>query len=85
MSKADNSAWFIEVFVDSPVSVCGARDPKGLYRRARTGALRGMTGVDDPYERPAHPAIVIDDATSTPSESAHQIAQTIRGANHGPE
>lgn len=76
---------FIEVFVDTPVSVCEARDPKGLYRRARTGALRGMTGVDDPYERPAHPAIVIDDATSTPSESAHQIAETIRGANHGPE
>lgn len=43
---------FLEVFVDTPLAECERRDPKGLYRRARRGELRGMTGIDDPYEAP---------------------------------
>ena len=43
---------FVEVFVDTPIELCEARDPKGLYRRARAGELRGFTGIDDPYEAP---------------------------------
>ena len=46
---------FFEVWVDTPVETCMARDPKGLYARARTGELRGFTGVDDPYEPPTEP------------------------------
>lgn len=46
---------FFEVFVDTPVSVCAQRDPKGLYARARAGDLDGFTGVDDPYEPPLRP------------------------------
>ena len=46
---------FIEVFVDTPVETCMARDPKGLYARARAGELQGFTGVDDPYEPPHAP------------------------------
>lgn len=51
---------FVEVYVNTPVAVCEARDPKGLYRRARAGELRGFTGVDAPYEPPASPSIVVD-------------------------
>lgn len=43
---------FVEVFVDTPLETCIARDPKGLYARARAGRLRGFTGIDDPYEPP---------------------------------
>lgn len=57
---AEQGALFLEVFVDAPMTVVEARDPKGLYRRARTGALTGMTGVDDPYERPQRPDLVLE-------------------------
>ncbi|GAA3463940.1 adenylyl-sulfate kinase [Saccharothrix longispora] len=50
---------FLEVFVDTPVEVCEARDPKGLYERARRGELRGFTGVDAPYEPPLRPELVL--------------------------
>ncbi len=50
---------FLEVFVDTPLEVCETRDPKGLYRKARAGELRGFTGVDDPYEPPAAPEMVL--------------------------
>jgi bifunctional enzyme CysN/CysC len=48
---------FTEVHVDTPLEVCEQRDPKGLYARARTGELTGMTGIDDPYEPPAAPDV----------------------------
>jgi len=51
---------FSEVFVDTPLAVCEERDPKGLYARARSGALTGMTGIDDPYEAPTRPDLRID-------------------------
>ena len=50
---------FLEVFVDAPLELCEARDPKGLYARARAGELTGMTGVDDPYETPESPDLVL--------------------------
>jgi len=46
---------FAEVFVDTPLEVCEARDPKGLYAKARAGEIKGMTGIDDPYESPENP------------------------------
>jgi bifunctional enzyme CysN/CysC len=51
---------FVEVYVDTPLEVCEERDPKGLYRRARAGTLHGLTGVDDPYEPPQDPDLVLD-------------------------
>ena len=51
---------FVEIYVDTPLEVCEQRDPKGLYRRARAGTLRNMTGVDDPYEPPPQPELVLD-------------------------
>jgi adenylylsulfate kinase len=50
---------FLEVFVDAPLGLCERRDPKGLYRKARAGALRGFTGIDDPYEPPLNPELVL--------------------------
>ncbi|AYN29129.1 MULTISPECIES: adenylyl-sulfate kinase [Buttiauxella] len=51
---------FIEVFVDTPLSVCEARDPKGLYKKARAGELRNFTGIDSVYEAPVNPEIYLD-------------------------
>ena len=50
---------FVEVFVDTPLWLCEQRDPKGLYARARAGELRGMTGIDDPYEPPLTPELIV--------------------------
>ena len=61
---------FVEVFVDTPLEECERRDSKGLYARARAGELRGLTGVDDPYEAPAAaeltltPAVSVEDAAA---------------------
>jgi bifunctional enzyme CysN/CysC len=64
---------FVEVFVDAPLAVCEARDPKGLYAKARSGELTGLTGVDDPYEAPEHPDLVIDTSTVAPPEAAAAV------------
>ncbi|MDK9701679.1 MAG: adenylyl-sulfate kinase [Sulfuritalea sp.] len=50
---------FIEVFVNTPLSVCEQRDPKGLYRRARSGQVPLFTGIDSPYEAPEHPEVML--------------------------
>ena len=50
---------FIEVFVDTPIEECARRDPKGLYAKARAGEIQGLTGVDDPYEAPVSPDLVL--------------------------
>ncbi len=59
---------FIEIFVDAPIEVCEARDPKGLYKQARAGKLRGFTGIDDPYEPPLRPELTLD-AGQKPAET----------------
>lgn len=50
---------FFEVYVDTPIAVCEQRDPKGLYKKARAGELKGFTGIDDPYEAPEKPELVL--------------------------
>jgi adenylyl-sulfate kinase len=50
---------FVEVFVDTPVEICEQRDVKGMYAKARAGEIKDFTGVDDPYEAPEHPEIVL--------------------------
>jgi len=57
---------FVEVFVDTPLEICEARDPKGLYKLARKGEITGFTGIDDPYEAPASPDLRLtpDDGTA---------------------
>jgi len=72
---------FVEVFVDTPLDECERRDPKGLYRRARAGEIRGMTGIDAPYEAPTQPDIHIPTVAHTPESSALLIVQWLR--EHG--
>lgn len=50
---------FYEVYVDTPIEVCEERDPKGLYKKARAGEIKGFTGIDDPYEPPRSPELVL--------------------------
>jgi adenylylsulfate kinase len=69
----ENGLRFIEVFVDTPLEVCEARDPKKLYAKARRGELRGYTGVDDPYEPPVTPELLVRTTENTPEEIAKQI------------
>ena len=64
---------FIEVHVDTPLEVAEARDPKGLYRKARRGELRNFTGIDAPYEVPEQPELRLNTATGTPDEAAQRI------------
>lgn len=64
---------FVEVFVDAPLEVCESRDPKGLYKKARAGEIRGFTGIDDPYEPPEHPELVLDSAAYDASTLADQL------------
>jgi len=64
---------FVEVFVDAPLEVCETRDPKGLYKKARAGELKGFTGIDDPYEAPEKPELVLDAATKTAEQLADEV------------
>lgn len=57
---------FFEVFLDTPVTVCAERDPKGLYARALSGELNGFTGIDDPYEQPPNPDLRVTPDMSVP-------------------
>lgn len=75
---------FLEVFIDAPLSVCEARDPKGLYKRARRGEIRGFTGIDSSYERPLHADLRIDSAHSTPREAAEALLSGLAAAGFLP-
>ncbi|WP_375450500.1 sulfate adenylyltransferase subunit CysN [uncultured Devosia sp.] len=64
---------FTEIYVDTPLEVCEARDPKGLYARARAGEIKNFTGIDSPFEPPSAPDIVLHGALNTPEELAEQL------------
>jgi adenylylsulfate kinase len=75
---------FVEAFVDAPIDVCEARDPKGLYKKARAGELKGFTGIDDPYEPPLKPELILDAGTKTPEPLAEEVIQYLRTAGKIP-
>ena len=64
---------FIEVFMDTPIEICEARDPKGLYKKARAGQIKGFTGIDDPYEAPEKPELVLDGGKKSIDECADEV------------
>jgi adenylylsulfate kinase len=64
---------FVEVYVRCPVDLCMKRDVKGMYRKAREGKIKGFTGVDDPYEEPAHPELIVDTDKETVEESVSKV------------
>jgi bifunctional enzyme CysN/CysC len=68
---------FLEVFVDTPLDVCEARDPKGLYAKARAGELTSFTGIDDPYEEPPNPELVLRPGHGSPSAMADWVMAQI--------
>jgi adenylylsulfate kinase len=73
-----NVGTFLEVHVATPVDVCSERDVKGLYRKQREGHLRGLTGVDDPYEAPPTPELRIFTQEEPPHRSAERVVNLIR-------
>jgi adenylylsulfate kinase len=70
---------FIEVFVDAPLAVCESRDPKGLYKQAREGALTNLTGVNDAYEPPENPELHLDGGTQTAQELCDRVLAFLTG------
>jgi adenylylsulfate kinase len=64
---------FLEVYVECPLEECEKRDPKGLYKKARSGEIRDFTGIDSPYESPANPELTINTST----QSVEECVQTV--------
>jgi len=71
---------FFEVFVDTPIEEAERRDPKGLYKKARSGELKNFTGIDSPYEAPETPEIHLRTALYSPEEAAEQVLTILREA-----
>lgn len=69
---------FVEVFVDTPIDICEQRDPKGLYKKARAGELKGFTGIDDPYEPPLKPELKLRSGQNPAEALADQVVQYLR-------
>ncbi|MDF2953015.1 MAG: Adenylylsulfate kinase or related kinase [Thermodesulfobacterium sp.] len=64
---------FIEIYVKCPVEVCEKRDPKGFYKKAKAGIIKGYTGIDAPYEEPENPDLIIESDKLSPEESANKV------------
>ena len=73
---------FIEIFVDTPLDECVRRDPKGLYAKARSGAIRNFTGVDSPYEPPAQSELALATLRHTAEQLADQVVEHLRAGGY---
>jgi bifunctional enzyme CysN/CysC len=73
---------FIEVFIDTPLEVCEARDPKGLYKRARAGEIANMTGLGSPYETPEAPELRLQTAKADPDRLAEQVVAYLQAGGY---
>lgn len=71
---------FVEVFVDAPLEVCEARDPKDLYKKARAGQIKQFTGVDDPYEPPDNPELTLDSGSHGAPKLADDVIVYLRSS-----
>ena len=74
---AADDLGFLEIFVDAPLELCEQRDPKGLYARARSGELAGLTGVGAPYEAPAEPDLVLGSFQETVEEEVERVMELL--------
>ena len=72
---------FVEVFVDTPLEICEARDPKGLYKKARAGEITNFTGLDAPYEAPDAPEVLLRTANLSVDEGARQVVRYLEEQN----
>ncbi|NKQ55042.1 adenylyl-sulfate kinase [Amycolatopsis sp. K13G38] len=75
----DGGLPFVEVFVDTPLATCEARDPKGFYARARAGEISGFTGVDQAYQRPVSPELVLRPGDGDPAKMAAKVLHVLDG------
>ena len=75
---------FIEVYVKASLSAAEGRDPKGLYKKARAGEIKGFTGIDDPYEEPESPEVVLDTERVTPAEAASHLVEYLEKCGYCP-
>ena len=75
---------FVEIFVKAPLEVCERRDPKGLYKKARAGEIKNFTGIDDPYEDPLAPELVVDSAAAAPDALAAEVVAWLEEAGKIP-
>jgi len=75
MVGADN---FVEVFVNTPLEVCEARDTKGMYAKARRGEIKDFTGIDDPYESPPNPELELQTTAVSAEENARIVLDDLR-------
>jgi adenylylsulfate kinase len=71
---------FVEVHVSTPIATCETRDPKGLYKKARAGELKGFTGIDDPYEEPTKPELTIDATNLSPQDATVVVMEYLERA-----
>jgi adenylylsulfate kinase len=71
---------FVEVYVSAPLEVCEQRDVKGLYQRARSGEIKGFTGIDDPYEAPLNPEVNCQTHQETLQESMDKVIEALEKA-----
>jgi bifunctional enzyme CysN/CysC len=69
---------FLEVFIDTPIEICIERDPKGLYEKARAGAIKNFTGIDSPYETPEKAELTIKTVTADAGTHAQAIVAYLR-------
>ena len=69
---------FVEVYVDTPLEICEWRDPKGLYKKARAGEIKNFTGIDDPYEAPEQPDVILDTAKFPADVLAENVIDLLR-------
>ena len=75
---------FVEIHVQAPLEVCEKRDPKGLYKKARAGEIKGFTGIDDPYEEPLAAELVVDSAATPAEQLADQVIAWLEQAGKIP-
>ncbi len=77
----DSGNKFSEVYVKCSLAKCEERDVKGMYKKARAGEIKGFTGIDDPYEAPPNPDLVVDAEHETLEESAQKIKEYLKSKN----
>ena len=68
---------FVEVYCKAPLEICEQRDPKGLYKKARAGEIKGFTGIDDPYEEPLNPEMVVQTDQTSPQEATVALIERL--------
>jgi adenylylsulfate kinase len=75
--SVDSVAPFLEIYVQASLETCESRDPKGLYKMAREGKIKGFTGIDDPYEEPESPELILDSNSKGIEELAREACDLI--------